>query len=99
MLTDNVNIKEELLKIAPAKMSWQEVRRVGREAQGRIFSKEVREDKTVAKVGADSDKKIKCFHCNGRHLLRECQADKSKMSCSDCGNTADFKSEPHWKGA
>ena len=37
MLTDNKVIQEVLLKIEPEKLCWKAVRKVGRQAQGRIF--------------------------------------------------------------
>ena len=84
-MTDNTYIKDELLKIKPEMINWREIRRVGREAQGRITAKAGRADSVcVNKVGTDNggnDKKkqVKCFRCNRRHFLQECKADKTKM--------------------
>ena len=102
--TDNSYIYDELLRIKPDKTTWAEVRRVGKEAEGRILEKSGRSDGTldkglnINKVGADDE--IRCYRCNGRgHRLFKCKSDKTKMKCSDCGDTAEFRLSPHYKGA
>ena len=117
-LTDNKAVQEELLKIPTDKLFFKEIRKIGREAQGRAIAKKGQNEVSVNRVGADqgasrgrggshrggrgggqAGNKVRCYRCNGAHYVRNCDADKSKMYCSTCGMSEEFRANPHWTGA
>ena len=96
-LTDNKAVQEELLKIPTDKLFFKEIRKVGREAQGRAIAKKGQNEVSVNRVGADQGaSRGRCYRCNGAHYVRNCDADKSKMYCSTCGMSEEFRANPHW---
>ena len=98
-LTDNLYIRDELLRIKPETITWAEVRHVGKEAEGCLLAKAGHPDNgmSINKVGADDrgrtdslkrgETEIRCYRCNGKgHRLNKCHSDKGRMKCSDCGD-------------
>ena len=57
-------------------------------------------DELLQIKGGRGEQEIRCYGCNARgHCLNKCHSDKTRMRCSDCGETADFKKSPHNTGA